>query len=209
MLFIFYWLTSPFLAVGRWQKNKDLTWYAKSGAGEMSVEEARKEEIRKIKEAEQDALSEALGFKTVKRHMDPVDQDEVKRAIGEPGDDNEEGKGVGFGKRAGKSILDGASGGRDAGYTVKGEFRPAERERWRERGDRRERSRSEGRGDRDRHRHRDRDRGGVRERRQRSRTRSRDRHRYRRDNEDRDRRRRRRSRSRTPRRDDDRGHSRR
>lgn len=174
----------------------------------MSAEEARKEEIRKIKEAEQDALSEALGFKSVRRPMDPVDQDEVKRAIKASGDDNEEGGGVGFGKRTGRSIPDGTSGGRDEGDIVKGEFKPAEKERWRERSDRWERSRSRGRDDRDRRRHRDRDRGGVRERRQRSRSRSRDRHRYRRDHEDRDRRRRR-SRSRTPRRDDGRGHSRR
>ncbi|KAG0637380.1 kinase phosphorylation protein-domain-containing protein [Tuber brumale] len=204
--------------VGRWQKNKDLTWYAKSGAGETSAEEARKEEIRMIKEAEQDALSEALGFKAVKRPMDPVDQGEVKRAIRESGNDEEEGKGVGFGKRTGKNIHNGASGGWDEGGGVKGEFRPAEKERWRERSGRRERSRSRGRREwsrsrdkdsGDSHRHRDRDRVGVRVRRQRSRTRSRDRRWHRRDNEDRDRRRRRRSRSRTPRRDDDRGHSRR
>ncbi|RPB00122.1 hypothetical protein L873DRAFT_1681217 [Choiromyces venosus 120613-1] len=144
--------------VGRWQKNKDLTWYAKSGAGEMSAEEARKEEIRKIKEAEQDALSEALGFKVVKRHMDPVDQDEVKRAIKESGDDNEEGKGVGFGKRTGRDSPDGASGERDEGDGMKGEFKPVEKDRRRERSDRREGSRSRGRDDRDRHRHRDRDR---------------------------------------------------
>jgi hypothetical protein len=194
--------------VGRWQKNKDLTWYAKSGAGETSAEEARKEEIRMIKEAEQDAFSEALGFKaSVKRPMDPVDQGEVKRAIRESGNEEEEGKGVGFGKRTGKNILDGASRGWDEGGGVKGEFKPAEKGRWRERSGRRERSRSRGRDGGDSHRHWDRDRGGVRVRRQRSRTRSGDRHRYRRDNEDRDRRRRRRSRSRTPRRDDDRGHS--
>ncbi|PWW80451.1 hypothetical protein C7212DRAFT_172285 [Tuber magnatum] len=158
--------------VGRWQKNRDLTWYAKSGAGEMSAEEARKEEIRKIKEAEQDALSEALGFKVVRRPVDPVDQDEVKRAIKMSGDDNEEGKGVGFGKRTGKNVLRGTSGGRGEGDGVKGEFKPALKERRRERSDRWERSRSRGRDDRDRHRYRDRDRGGARQRRQRSRTRT-------------------------------------
>ncbi|KAG8915315.1 hypothetical protein FRC00_005760 [Tulasnella sp. 408] len=48
----------------RWQKNKDVHWYnrdAKDG------EEERAAEIRKIKEAEEDALAAALGFAPVKR----------------------------------------------------------------------------------------------------------------------------------------------
>ena len=56
--------------VGRWAKNKDLGWYAKGDddktedgetAEERRVRE-RKEEIRKIKEAEEDALAAALGL---------------------------------------------------------------------------------------------------------------------------------------------------
>lgn len=43
--------------VGRWQNNKDLTWYNKDGG---STNSARADEIRKIKEAEEDALSIAL-----------------------------------------------------------------------------------------------------------------------------------------------------
>ncbi|MCJ1405526.1 hypothetical protein MMC11_008754, partial [Xylographa trunciseda] len=57
------------LAVGRWQKNKDLGWYAKGDDSQAALDAAaaRKEEIRKIKEAEQDALREALGFVVEKR----------------------------------------------------------------------------------------------------------------------------------------------
>ncbi|KAG6335688.1 hypothetical protein ID866_3394 [Astraeus odoratus] len=44
---------------GRWQKNKDVHWYNR----EKSMNQAeRDEEIRKIKEAEADAIAVALGF---------------------------------------------------------------------------------------------------------------------------------------------------
>ncbi|KAG9240063.1 kinase phosphorylation protein-domain-containing protein, partial [Calycina marina] len=55
--------------VGRWSKGKDLSWYAKGDAeaidGETAEEKRireRKEEISKIKEAEEDALAVALGL---------------------------------------------------------------------------------------------------------------------------------------------------
>jgi len=44
---------------GRWQKNKDVHWYSRD-KGE--TEDERREELRKIKEAEAEALSTALGF---------------------------------------------------------------------------------------------------------------------------------------------------
>ncbi|KAG8939548.1 hypothetical protein FRC04_006234 [Tulasnella sp. 424] len=49
---------------GRWQKNKDVHWYNRDS---KDSEEARAEEIRKIKEAEEDAIAAALGFAPVKR----------------------------------------------------------------------------------------------------------------------------------------------
>lgn len=57
------------LAVGRWQKNKDLSWYAKGDESDaaQAAANARAEEIRMIKEAEQDALSKALGFEVQPR----------------------------------------------------------------------------------------------------------------------------------------------
>ncbi|KAA1065308.1 hypothetical protein PGT21_034489 [Puccinia graminis f. sp. tritici] len=58
--------------VGRWQKNKDITWYNKDG-GAIDEDErlrAKREEIQRIKAAEEDALSAALGFKPAPR--DPM-----------------------------------------------------------------------------------------------------------------------------------------
>ncbi|POV99388.1 hypothetical protein PSTT_13834 [Puccinia striiformis] len=57
--------------VGRWQKNKDITWYNKDG-GAIDEDErlrAKREEIARIKAAEEDALSAALGFKPAPRDL--------------------------------------------------------------------------------------------------------------------------------------------
>lgn len=90
--------------VGRWQKNKDLSWYAKgdTSAAALTAAEQRKEEIRKIKEAEESALSEALGYgPTIRNNANetPIGQKEVEKAIKETaeGDDDDAAKGVGFG----------------------------------------------------------------------------------------------------------------
>ena len=90
--------------MGRWQKNRDLNWYAKGdkSAAAISAAEARKEEIRRIKEAEESALSEALGYGptvTSNANETPIGQKEVERAIKETagGDEEDDAKGVGFG----------------------------------------------------------------------------------------------------------------
>ncbi|KAL8700738.1 MAG: hypothetical protein Q9201_005283 [Fulgogasparrea decipioides] len=92
--------------VGRWQKNRDLSWYAKGDSSQAATDaaNARAEEIRRIKEAEQDALSEALGFPIQPRLRDAqiAGQKEVQKALKETADRDEEGgKGVGFGGFAG------------------------------------------------------------------------------------------------------------
>lgn len=78
--------------VGRWQKNKDLTWYAKADdknavIGETEDERKirqRKEEIRKIKEAEEDALALALGLPVKVRDVsgaNAIDVGEMNRVV--------------------------------------------------------------------------------------------------------------------------------
>ncbi|XP_003975427.1 multiple myeloma tumor-associated protein 2 [Takifugu rubripes] len=51
--------------VGRWQKGKDLTWYARDKKGKRPLSKA--EELAAIKAAEQEAMMAALGHKTIKK----------------------------------------------------------------------------------------------------------------------------------------------
>ncbi|KAI1332077.1 hypothetical protein F5Y16DRAFT_358460 [Xylariaceae sp. FL0255] len=63
--------------VGRWQQGRDLNWYAKADATDSSSNETaeekaarqRKEELKKIKEAEEDALARALGLPVAPRNV--------------------------------------------------------------------------------------------------------------------------------------------
>ncbi|KAF2717968.1 hypothetical protein K431DRAFT_191566, partial [Polychaeton citri CBS 116435] len=53
--------------VGRWQKGKDLNWYAKGETGGdadagQSEADRRREEMRQVREAEEDAMAKALGL---------------------------------------------------------------------------------------------------------------------------------------------------
>ncbi|XP_051143761.1 uncharacterized protein LOC127260125 [Andrographis paniculata] len=48
--------------VGRWQKGKDLHWYNRDKKSDGPNSEAMKEEIRRIKEEEEQAMREALGL---------------------------------------------------------------------------------------------------------------------------------------------------
>ena len=54
---------------GRWQKNKDIHWYARDKTDDdpSIAAQKKREEIRKLREAEEDALSVALGFAPTKR----------------------------------------------------------------------------------------------------------------------------------------------
>lgn len=98
--------------VGRWQKGRDLNWYAKGNADEeagetvaQKAERERKEEIKRIKEAEQDALARALGYDVPPRNPNLEalgDAKEVNKILKEAVEDEdaETGKGVGYGKFA-------------------------------------------------------------------------------------------------------------
>jgi len=208
--------------VGRWQRGKDLTWYSKanSSSSQMTAEEQRKEEIRRVKEAEQDALAAALGYPLQPRIRDDVDQKEVERAIKEArGGEEEEGldRGVGFGKKGAGEATDEGEPEVQVTREIQAtrevrETREVWEERRRDREGERVRNRATDRGGRRdkerRHRSRSRSRGrDERERRHRHRSRSRRRE-YHRDRHHRkhDERKRSRSRSRNVRRDRDRRH---
>lgn len=65
--------------VGRWQKGKDLHWYARDKTSDGSNSEALKEEIRRIKEEEEHAMREALGLapkRAPKSHGNRLDKHE-------------------------------------------------------------------------------------------------------------------------------------
>ncbi|KAL1955840.1 hypothetical protein VTO42DRAFT_8079 [Malbranchea cinnamomea] len=95
--------------VGRWQQGRDLSWYTKGKQEDASfADAAREEEIRRIKDAEQEAMARALGLpvapKPTNANLTPLGGKEVERTIKETtgnADDDEtedEGvRGIGFG----------------------------------------------------------------------------------------------------------------
>ncbi|KAH8821461.1 kinase phosphorylation protein-domain-containing protein [Xylogone sp. PMI_703] len=169
--------------VGRWQKGKDLTWYAKgedkNATGESAEERRireRKEEIQRIKEAEEDALARALGLPVTPRGngegtgANAVDVKEINRVVKETkiGDDEIEdvGKGRGFGEFVGKFADNEPSKITEdslEGGLIRGRRDPTHEKKESQKGRRDGRSRSRSR-ERRHHRHRHRSRSAGRER---------------------------------------------
>ncbi|EEA26884.1 hypothetical protein TMatcc_004831 [Talaromyces marneffei ATCC 18224] len=158
--------------VGRWQQNRDLNWYAKSDASSAEkAKQEREEEIRRIKEAEQDAMALALGLPVAPRasnnaNMTPLGGSEVRKAVQESTDvddkaDGDGGRGLGFGSYGGAAAMKDAEDeilapiGMDSDMRISGQEKDGK-----DRGHRSRRDRSR---DHDRRRdreHRDRDRSG-------------------------------------------------
>ncbi|XP_068196490.1 multiple myeloma tumor-associated protein 2 [Antennarius striatus] len=61
--------------VGRWQKGKDLTWYAKDKKGNRIL--SKDEELAAVKAAEHEALMAALGHKNIKRQPSGLTKEDL------------------------------------------------------------------------------------------------------------------------------------
>ncbi|XP_037355388.1 multiple myeloma tumor-associated protein 2 homolog [Talpa occidentalis] len=74
--------------VGRWQKGRDLTWYAKGRADGAGL--SREQELAAVKQAEREALMAALGYKNVRKQPTGLSKEDFvevcKREGGDPED---------------------------------------------------------------------------------------------------------------------------
>ncbi|KAG8443498.1 hypothetical protein GDO86_012048 [Hymenochirus boettgeri] len=74
--------------VGRWQKGKDLTWYAKQK--NEGVKLTREQEMAAVRQMEEEAMLAALGYKNVKRQPTGLSKEEFAEACKREGVERDE-----------------------------------------------------------------------------------------------------------------------
>ncbi|GIY91734.1 multiple myeloma tumor-associated protein 2 homolog [Caerostris extrusa] len=67
--------------VGRWQKGKDLSWYAKERNDTEDSKQIEKSELAAIKRAEEEAMLIALGHNIVKKEAPSLSKEDIKEAL--------------------------------------------------------------------------------------------------------------------------------
>uniref|UniRef100_A0A8V5FYD4 Uncharacterized protein n=1 Tax=Melopsittacus undulatus TaxID=13146 RepID=A0A8V5FYD4_MELUD len=75
--------------VGRWQKGKDLTWYAK-GKKDTAPALSREEELAAVRLAEQEAMLAALGYKNLKRQPTGLSREDLAEVCKRDGTERDE-----------------------------------------------------------------------------------------------------------------------